>query len=183
VRYNPEGDKALNQRQSARLKALSDYLHSENRSFFMFELLVPAEKEQLDAVNGDKKIYDLEIRPRLMVKAIEQLQDAGVEADVWKIEGLDRREDCEKIVTAARRSGRNKVGCIVLGRGEDDKKVHEWLTTAAQTSGFIGFAVGRTVFWEPLVAMRDKKISRDAAVAEVARRYQAFVDTFEKARA
>jgi hypothetical protein len=31
--------------------------------------------------------------------------------------------------------------------------------------------------------MRDKKISRDAAVAEVARRYQAFVDTFEKARA
>jgi myo-inositol catabolism protein IolC len=183
VRYNPEGDKALNQRQSARLKALSDYLHSENRSLFMFELLVPAEKEQLDAVNGDKKIYDLEIRPRLMVKAIEQLQDAGVEADVWKIEGLDRREDCEKIVTAARRSGRNKVGCIVLGRGEDDKKVHEWLTTAAQTSGFIGFAVGRTVFWEPLVAMRDKKISRDAAVAEVARRYQAFVDTFEKARA
>jgi len=119
----------------------------------MFELLVPAEKAQLDCVSGDKEIYDLEIRPGLMVKAIKQLQGAGVEADVWKIEGLDRREDCEKIVVAARRNGRNKVGCIVLGRGEDDKKVHEWLTTAARVPGFIGFAVGRTVFWEPLVKM------------------------------
>jgi myo-inositol catabolism protein IolC len=183
VRYNPEGDEALNQRQSARLKHLSDHLHSESNSLLMFELLVPAEKAQLDSVSGDKKIYDLEIRPGLMVKAIEQLQDAGVEADVWKIEGLDRREDCENIVVAARRNGRNKVGCIVLGRGEDDKQVHEWLTTAARVPGFIGFAVGRTVFWEPLVEMLDNKISREAAVAEVARRYQALVDIFEKARA
>jgi myo-inositol catabolism protein IolC len=183
VRYNPEGDEAQNQRQSARLKRLSDYLHSESNGLLMFELLVPAEKAQLDPVSGDKEIYDLEIRPGLMVKAIEQLQDAGVEADVWKIEGLDRREDCEKIVVAARRNGRNKVGSIVLGRGEDDKKVHEWLRTAARVPGFIGFAVGRTVFWEPLVEMRDNKISRAAAVAEVARRYQTLVDTFEKARA
>ncbi len=183
VRYNPEGDETLNQRQSARLKRLSDYLHSESNSLLMFELLVPAEKAQLDSVSGDKEIYDLGIRPGLMVKAIEQLQDAGVEADVWKIEGLDRREDCEKIVVAARRNGRNKVGCIVLGRGEDDKKVHEWLTTAGRVPGFIGFAVGRAVFWEPLVEMRDNKISRAAAVAEVARRYQTLVDTFEKARA
>jgi myo-inositol catabolism protein IolC len=183
VRYNPEGDEALNQRQSARLKSLSDYLHSGSHRLFMFELLVPAEQAQLDSVKGDKKAYDLEIRPGLMVKAIEQLQDAGVEADVWKIEGLDRREDCEKIVVAARRNGRDKLRCIVLGRGEDDKKVHQWLATAARTPGFIGFAVGRTVFWEPLVEMRDKKILLDAAVDEVARRYQALVDIFEKARA
>jgi 5-dehydro-2-deoxygluconokinase len=183
VRFNPEGDKALNQRQSVRLKRLSDYLHAESHRQFMFELLVPAEKAQLDRVKGDKKAYDLEIRPGLMVQAIEQLQDAGVEADIWKIEGLDRREDCEKIVAAAHRNGRDKVGCIVLGRGEDNKKVHEWLTTAATVPGFVGFAVGRTVFWESLVAMRDKKISRDGAVAEVARRYQALVDAFEQARA
>ena len=149
----------------------------------MFELLVPAEKAQLDRVNGDKKAYDLELRPGLMAQAIEQLQDAGVEPDVWKIEGLDRREDCEKIVAAAHRKGRDKVGCIILGRGEDDQKVHEWLTTAAAVPGFIGFAVGRTVFWEPLVEWRAKKITREAAVTEIARRYREFVDIFEKARA
>jgi myo-inositol catabolism protein IolC len=183
VRYNPESDETLNRRQSARLKRLSDYLHSESHRLFMFELLVPAEKAQLDRVNGDKHAYDVEIRPGLMAGAIEQLQDAGVEADVWKIEGLDRREDCEKVVAVAHRKGRDKVGCIILGRGEDDKKVYEWLTTAAKVPGFIGFAVGRTVFWEPLIDWRAKKITREAAVAEIARRYRRLVDTFENARA
>src|SRR5262249_14348274 len=107
VRYNPEGDPALNGRQAARLKRLSEYLHNESRSRFMFEILFPAEKSQLDGVKEDKKKYDMELRPRLMVLAIHELQDGGVEPDVWKVEGLDRREDCEKIVAAARRGGRD----------------------------------------------------------------------------
>jgi 5-dehydro-2-deoxygluconokinase len=182
VRYNPEGDQAMNQRQAARLKRLSDYLQSKGQSRFMFEMLVPAEKAQLDLVKGDKKRYDLELRPKLMVQSILELQDAGVEPDVWKIEGLDRSEDCEEIVAAAHRGGRDKVGCIILGRGEDDQKVREWLRTAAGVSGFIGFAVGRTAFWQPLVDFRAKKITRTAAVAEIADRYREFVLLFESAR-
>src|SRR5258705_5395941 len=107
VRYNPEGDQAMNQRQSARLRQLSKYLHANGRSLFMFELLVPAEKAQLDRVKGDQKAYDVELRPKLMVQAIQQLQDAGVEPDVWKVEGLDRSDECEAIVAAARRGGRD----------------------------------------------------------------------------
>ncbi len=180
VRYNPEGDQILNRRQADRLKRLSEYLHShKSRSLFMFELLVPAEKTQLDQLKGDKKAYDLQIRPRLMAQTIEELQDAQVEPDVWKIEGLDRHEDCEKIVAAARREGRDRVGCIILGRGEDDQKVHEWLTIAAAVPGFIGFAVGRTSFWDPLIDWRAGKITRQAAVEEIASRYQEFVGIFE----
>jgi myo-inositol catabolism protein IolC len=182
VRYNPDGDKEMNRTQAARLKRLSDYLHTESKSLYMFELLVPAESKQLEQVNGDKKRYDRELRPGLMIGAIQELQDAGVEPDVWKIEGLDRREDCEKVVAAARRNGRDDVGCIILGRGEDDAKVREWLTTAASVPGFIGFAVGRTVFWDPLVAWRDKKIPREQAVADIAQKYQGLVELFEKAR-
>jgi myo-inositol catabolism protein IolC len=182
VRYNPEGDRALNQRQANRLRTLSDYLHARGRSKFMFELLVPAEKAQLDRLKGDKKAYDLELGPRLMAQAISQLQDAQVEPDVWKIEGLDRREDCETIVAVARRGHRDKVSCIILGRGENDQKVREWLSTAATVDGFIGFAVGRTSFWGPLVDMRAQKITRDAAVSEIARRYREYVGIFEKAR-
>jgi myo-inositol catabolism protein IolC len=179
VRYNPEGDRALNQRQSARLNRLSDFLAARNRSRFMFELLVPAEKAQLDRLGGDRKAYDLELRPRLMVEAITELQAAGVEPDLWKVEGLDRSEDCEAIVAAARASGRDRVGCIILGRGESDAKVREWLSIAASVPGFIGFAVGRTDFWDPLVAWRAKKTTREQAVAEIARRYREFVDLFE----
>jgi 5-dehydro-2-deoxygluconokinase len=183
VRYNPEGDQALNRRQAERLKRLSDFLHSNTHSHFMFELLVPADKTQLERVKGDKKAYDLEIRPRLVVQTIEELQNAHVEPDVWKIEGLDRREDCERVVKAVRSGGRDKVSCIVLGRGEDDKRVREWLTVAAPVPGFIGFAIGRTDFWEPLTEWRAKKITREAAVNEVAQRYREFVDIFEKSKA
>lgn len=182
VRYNPQGDRALNRTQAARLKRLSEFLAGAARGRFMFELLVPAEKAQLDALKGDKKAYDLELRPGLMVQAVHELQDAGVDPDVWKIEGLDRPEDCRKFVAAARAGGRDHVGCIVLGRGEDERKVREWLGIAAQVPGFIGFAVGRTVFWDALVAWRAGKATREQTVTVIAGRYREFVDLFEKSR-
>jgi 5-dehydro-2-deoxygluconokinase len=182
VRYNPQGDRALNGRQAARLKRLSEFLAARNRSRFMFELLVPAEKAQLDALKGDKKAYDLELRPGLMVQAVRELQESGVDPDLWKIEGLDRPEDCRMFVAAARAGGRDHVGCIVLGRGEDERKVREWLGIAAQVPGFIGFAVGRTVFWDALVAWRAGKATREQTVALIAGRYREFVDLFDKGR-
>ena len=181
VRYNPEADATMNRRQAERLARLSKYLHSGGPSKFMFELLVPAEKAQLEKVGGDKKRYDRELRPGLMVQAIHQLQDAGVEADVWKIEGIDSKEDAAKVVEAAHRGGRDHVGSIILGRGEDDKKVREWLTIAAAVPGFIGFAVGRTSFWDPLVEWKEGRKSREATVTEIARRYREWVDIFESA--
>jgi 5-dehydro-2-deoxygluconokinase len=180
VRYNPESDRAMNERQAARLSRLSDYLHGRSQSRYMFELLVPPTAAQLTRFGGDKKAYDLELRPQLMVQVIRELQDAKVEPDVWKIEGLDRREDCEKVVAAARRGGREKVGCITLGRGEDDAKVRHWLTTAAAVPGFIGFAVGRTSFWDPLVHWRQGGIARDEAAILIAKGYQEFVKIFEE---
>lgn len=75
-----------------------------------------------------------------MMESIKELQAAGVEPDVWKIEGLDHREDCVTIAATARRGGRDNVGCIILGRGSNDQKVVQWLRNAAGVPGFIGFA-------------------------------------------
>jgi myo-inositol catabolism protein IolC len=181
VRYNPEGDADLNRRQAARLKRLSDYLHGSSR-LFMFELLVSAEAAQLERFQGDKDVYDRELRPALMVQTLYALQEAGVEPDVWKVEGLDRRADYVKVVAAARRDGRDRVSCIVLGRSEDERKGREWLATAAGVPGFIGVAVGHTTCWDPWVSWRGSKISREAAVAAIAGRYRGWVDLFERAR-
>jgi 5-dehydro-2-deoxygluconokinase len=180
VRYNVEGDAAMNARQASRLRRLSEYLHGKGR-LFMFELLVPAEPAQLAKVGGDKKAYDRDVRPGLMIRSIHALQEAGVEPDVWKIEGLERREDCVKVAESAQRGGRDSVGCIILGRGEDDTKVHQWLQTAAGVPGFIGFAVGRTTFWHSLVAWRANQLGRDAAAAQIAKNYRTWVDVFEQA--
>ena len=181
VRYNPEGDAALNGRQAGRLKRLSDYLQ-QTETLFMFELLVPASAMQLEQVEGDKNAYDLELRPRLMLQAIQALQEAGVEPDVWKIEGLDRQEDCVKIVEIAQRGGRNAVGLIVLGRGAERDRVVHWLKTAARVPGFIGFAVGRTSFWQPLVDFGAKGISQEEAAKRIAHNFEAWIRLFEEAR-
>jgi len=177
VRYNPESDTGMNRRQAARLKELSDYCHSSGHRF-MFELLVPMTHEQSDRLEGDKRHYDRELRPSLMIAAIKELQAAGVEPDVWKIEGLDFRGDCEAVVVAARRDGRSSVGCIVLGRGSDESGILAWLHAAAPVPGFIGFAVGRTSFWDALVGLRDHRLTRDAAVERIADRYWEWIDAF-----
>lgn len=179
VRYNPQGDAAMNLRQATRLQRLSEYLHRNGR-LFMFELLVPPEPAQLAGVAGEGDTYDAALRPALMVQAVEELQASGVEPDVWKVEGIDRREDCINLVAATRRGGRDTVRCIVLGRGADAGRVRTWLTTAASVPGFAGFAVGRTTFWDALVDWRAQRITRAAAVEIVAHRYQEWVDIFER---
>ncbi len=182
VRYNPGGDAASNRRQATRLRQLSEYL-ARSPSQYMFELLVPATPAQLLDVRADSAAYDADLRPALMVGAMRELQDAGVEPDVWKVEGLDRRRDCERIVATAQRDGRGHVGCIVLGRGESEAHVRAWLATAATVPGYIGFAVGRTTFWDALIAWRDAQITREMASAEIARRFQEWMHVFQAARA
>jgi myo-inositol catabolism protein IolC len=180
VRYNPEGDREMNAEQAARLKRLSDWLH-ENGRRFLFELLVPAEPAQLDGVGGDADRYDREVRPGLMVRAIAELQDTGIEADVWKIEGLDTREDCERVAEQTRRGGRDDVTCVVLGRGGNEDKVIHWLQTGAGVPGYIGFAVGRTIWWDALKAWLAGEADKDAASDRIAANYQRLVDAYTSA--
>jgi myo-inositol catabolism protein IolC len=181
VRYNPQGDSDLNARQAARLRQLSEYLHANSRRF-LFELLVPAEKDQLDRVDGDQHAYDENVRPELQVRAIRELQDAGIEPDVWKVEGLVRREDCLAVVAAAQRNGRTGVGCIVLGHGAAKQNIVTWMSVAASVAGFIGFAVGRTTWWDPLVRWRDGHLTAEEASTAIANQYCEWVHIFESSR-
>ncbi len=179
VRYNPEGDGALNARQAMRLKELSEWLHGSGR-LFLFELLVPAEPHQLEAAGNDALRYDRESRPALMKAAIAQLQETGVEADVWKIEGVDDREQCAEIAEQCRIGGRDDVGCVVLGRGADDAAVDGWLRAARGVPGYQGFAIGRSIWWHPLKFFVDGAMARDEAIAQIANNYRRFVAVYEE---
>jgi myo-inositol catabolism protein IolC len=180
VRYNPDGDAELNARQTERLKRLADWLHEHDRKF-LFELLVPAEDEQLEQVGGDSDRYDAELRPELMRRTIVEFQDNGVEADIWKIEGIDTQEDCERIAETCRRDGRDGVICVVLGRGADDAKVEHWLRQGAPVEGYAGFAIGRTIWWDALKGFEDGDLERDAATSQIAEKYLRFVQVYREA--
>ena len=172
VRYNPASDPALNQRQLQRLKKLSDYLQQTKKPF-LFELIVPATPVQLAELGGSKEAYDKELRPKLMVESMEEIQAAGVEPSVWKLEGVDKPESAKAVVAQAQKNGR-KAGVITLGRGESKEQVQKWLTVGAKIQGIIGFAVGRTIFWQPLSDHRTGKISRSQAVENIASNYAEF---------
>jgi myo-inositol catabolism protein IolC len=180
VRYNPDGDQEMNERQTERLRRLSDWLHERDRKY-LFELLVPAEDHQLEQVGGDTDRYDAELRPELMRRAILALQDAAVEPDIWKIEGIDTQEDCARIAATCRRDGRDGVICVVLGRGADDQKVEHWLRTGAPVEGYAGFAIGRTIWWDALKGFLDGSIERDDAAEQVAANYLRFVRVYDEA--
>jgi myo-inositol catabolism protein IolC len=180
VRYNPDGDAALNAEQLERLKRLADWLHSTGRKF-LFELLVPATDEQLASVGGDGDRYDAELRPELMRRAIEDAQKAGVEVDVWKIEGVDEQSDAAMLAEQARSGpGRGGVTCVLLGRGASTEKVEQWLREAAPVEGFIGFAIGRSIWWDPLAAFLAGDLDREAAAKQIAENYLHFVRVYDQ---
>jgi len=181
VRYNPEGDQEMNdmnRRQSERLKRLSDWLHDNDRKF-LFELLVPATGEQMEQAGGDSDRYDQELRPKLMLAAIRELLAQGIEPDIWKIEGLDKREDCEAISELVRSDGRSGVVCVVLGRGANDAAVDHWLRQGAGVPGYVGFAIGRTIWWDALKGYLAGDLSREDAAAQVSANYRRFIATYQ----
>lgn len=180
VRYNPDGDHEMNRRQAERLARLGDWLHQNERKY-LFELLVPAEEDQLEQVGGDSDRFDAELRPELMRRTIVELQEAGIEPDIWKIEGVDTQEDCDKIARTARRDGRDGVVCVVLGRGADDAKVDHWLRQGAPVTGYAGFAIGRSIWWDALKGFIDGRLEREAAAQQIADNYLRFVRVYADA--
>jgi 5-dehydro-2-deoxygluconokinase len=190
VRYNADGDREANREQLAKLRRLSDWLHENDRSGpdgpvprkFLFELLVPAEDAQLASVGNELERYEAELRPELMRRAIADMQAAGIEVDIWKIEGVEQRSDCEMLAAQARSGGRDHVVCVVLGRGADDAKVDHWLRQAAPVEGFVGFAIGRSIWWDPLKAYLDKQLDRPNAAQRIGANYMRFRSVYDDAK-
>ncbi|MCL4419019.1 DUF2090 domain-containing protein [Patescibacteria group bacterium] len=181
VHFNPEDDAVSKEKQLRELRRLSDFCRSNNFKF-MLEVLIEASQSQLLSVDGDKNRYDREIRPKLAVTLVEEFQEKGVDPDVWKLEGMEKEEDYKALVDRARAGGRDNVGIVVLGRGAEQKVVEKWISSGARAEGVIGFAVGRTIFWDPLISLRDGKLSRDEAIDRISKNYQHFYNLFMEGR-
>ena len=178
VRWNPDDEEEIRETQGNRIKELSDWL-TENDKKFLLEFLVPATEEQLASVENDQERYDSEIRPKLAVKVVEEMRERGADPDIWKIEGLDTSEDCEKVAQAIRTGDREGVIAVVLGRGASDEKVNEWLRAGSSVEGYKGFAIGRSIFWDALKGFHEGEKSREEAVEEIAQSYLGFLSVYQ----
>ncbi len=180
VRWNPDDSADTKAIQGERLKRLGDWLHSNNRKY-LFELLVPASQRQLELVGGSTAAYDSHLRPTFMLETIQEIIGAGVEPDIWKIEGIDTVEDCELIAGLTRSGGRDGVRSVVLGRGADDAKVDHWLCMGAPVDGYAGFAIGRSIWWAGVEGWKDGAMERDAAIASISDNFIRFIDVYNSA--
>ncbi len=181
VRWNPGDDADDNRVQGERLKRLGDWLHANDRTY-LFELLVPATDADMAKVDGDSRRYDLEIRPDLTMASIEQILAAGIEPDIWKIEGLDDRADCERLATLIRSDGRDNVCAVVLGRGADDAAVDHWLEQGAPVEGYAGFAIGRSIWTGGVKAFLAGEMSREEAAQQIGANFKRFIDVYQSAQ-
>jgi myo-inositol catabolism protein IolC len=150
VRDNPGLDPARREQQAARLGQVSAWAARAGRSLIL-ELLVPATDADKDATEANIDRYDDELRPAHTLQVMEYLQDHGVEPAFWTIEGLDRHDDAVAVAAMAQRGGR-QARCLTGGRHAPSDRLKHWLQVAAPIPGWAGFAIGRSIWWDPLHA-------------------------------
>ncbi len=177
VRYNPQGEREVNSIQEEKLKTLNDYCRDKG-FWFLLEILIPPTKEQLEKVSGNLLVYEETIKPDLTIAAIAMLRNAGIKPDVFKLEGMNTRKDYEKVVLEIKKDGGENVGMVVLGRGERQEMVEKWIIEAAGVRGITGFAIGRTIFWQALVDLREERLTREEVVDIISKNYQYFYQLF-----
>lgn len=186
LRYNAASDRELNRRQGDGVARLSGWCR-EQRVPLVLEVLVPPTEQQRGegAADPDRwsREWDGERRPALTVTAVDELRAAGADPDVWKVEGLDDPAPAEAIVRAARAGGRDAVGCVVLGRGASLDRVDEWLRVGAAVDGFVGFAVGRSLWNAEAAALWSGSMDADEVRRQVAGHYLRVCATWQQVRA
>jgi myo-inositol catabolism protein IolC len=150
VRDNPGLDPVRREQQARRLGQVSAWAAGAGRSLIL-ELLVPATGADKDATGGNMRRYDDELRPGHILQVMEYLQDHGVEPAFWTVEGLGRHDDAVAVAAMAQRAGR-QARCLVGGRYASYDALEHWLQVAAPIPGWAGFAIGRSIWWDPLRA-------------------------------
>jgi myo-inositol catabolism protein IolC len=181
VRDNPDFDPGDRAQQLDLLAEVSHQLRQIGVPL-LYELLVPATDAQLAAAGNDPYRYDRDDRPGLVVRVIADNQARGVEPRLWKVEGLETVDACAQVAEQARSGGRT-ADLIVLGRDAPADRLNHWLEVAGQVPAFVGFAIGRSI-WEDPIRDFEASAKDDAAAADasrtIARRYLGFVDHWRR---
>lgn len=181
IRDNPAFPREQRERQLHALRDVSDALCGLGVPL-LYELLVPATDAQLAAVGGSTGGYDRDLRPDLVIQVIADNQAAGVEPAIWKVEGLETADAARAVVAQIRAGGRGQVGAIVLGRDAPAERLDHWLTVAAPVDGFMGFAIGRSIWEEPIADHIAGRAGEEETTDRIAGRYLGFARQYCAAR-
>jgi myo-inositol catabolism protein IolC len=177
VVHNPSMPPDRRGRQAARCRQAMNWAR-EHSLPFMLELLTPPTPEQLRRAGGTRKQFDASMHADLVAGAIQDLRQAGVEPDIWKLEPLPAVADYQAIAGLCRAGGRTAVTCLLLGGGADIDLVEHWLADIRRVEGFSGFAIGRSLWKEPLTAYYAGAAMEEKTVKAIAERLERLITVF-----
>ncbi|MDO8659761.1 MAG: DUF2090 domain-containing protein [Candidatus Parcubacteria bacterium] len=166
IRYKPTDSAESKTKQQQKLKILSDYCHN-NGYKFLLEVLI---------------FESGEVQSEPMRQVIEELQKVSVEPDVWKMEGMDKESDYLEVMQQIRKGERKDVGLVVLGRGGNEQLVEGWIKASAKVNGVIGFAIGRTIFSNPLLEYQNGTKTKEQTIDAIKNKFVYFYNVFMNAR-
>ncbi|MBF0679733.1 MAG: 5-dehydro-2-deoxygluconokinase [Devosia sp.] len=162
--FHPDDPSDLKQTQIAKLRSAFDAARKIGR-----ELLVEIISSKHGLVTDDT-----------MARALTEIYDAGIKPDWWKLEPLATTgawEALDRIIDARDPLCR---GIVLLGLDAPQDQLEAGFATAQSSRWVRGFAVGRTIFAEAAKAWLDGAMTDDAAVEQMASRFSALVDIWER---
>ena len=163
VRYNPSNIE-INKRQLEVLSKIGNFCR-ENKYKVLLELLVPKSKEEIDIKN-----YDTLLRYKKTIEAIKEIK-AKIKVSVWKLEGFSKKQ-WENVIKSTNKGSK----IVLLGRGEDKSKVSKWMRDASGYKEIIGFAIGRTIFLEPLKEYQNNKATKEETIKKISDNFNYFIN-------
>jgi myo-inositol catabolism protein IolC len=147
----------------------------------LLEILVPPTGGQLAQAGNSQQVFDARIRPSLVCQVINDCYAAGLDPNLWRLEGLKNTASYQMVGRTLRRHSAS-AECLVLGRGGAGEQVSRWLALAAAEPEFSGFAIGRSIWQNALGSWIGGKTDRARAVSLIAEQYFMFACVYRQAR-
>jgi 5-dehydro-2-deoxygluconokinase len=175
ISYSPNDNSAKNFRVKEKLKMVSEACATRNIKFLLEVLVIKTEADS----DVSAEAFETHLRPELIRTTIREFYAEGIEPQIWKIEGIDDPIELSEVALVVQSGNRLDRGLVILGRDENKERVENWLRVGATVRGVVGFAVGRTIFKEPLLKHDNQEATRAETVAEIGRRYLEYIKIFE----
>ena len=172
VRHRPDDDREIRDGQWAKLKALQTWCHGAGKPL-VIEVLVARRQEP-------EEEFEASGRPAMLAAFIGEAYRRALVPDFWKIEGTPSKEGA-RIIDAAIAAD-SWCRQIILGKAADLDTIHRWFAAAAGSPTAVGFAIGRSVFWEPSEAFLSGTRTAGQAAADICANYLRLVDAWDARR-
>lgn len=172
ARYRADDDPAVVAEQWQKLDALQAYCRGAGKPFVL-EVLVGRKHEPEDA-------FEATGRPAMLAAFIAEAYRRGLAPEFWKIEGTLAPEGARTIDAAIAANPRCRQ--IILGKAADLSTIDRWFAACAASATASGFAIGRSVFWEPSAAYLTGTMTAAQGAAAIAGTYLTLVDAWDRSR-